>query len=44
MRPEYDFASMKGGIRGKYAPAPRPASRERKRQTKSGKRTHAARG
>jgi hypothetical protein len=23
MRPEYDFASMKGGVRGKYAKRPR---------------------
>jgi hypothetical protein len=26
MRPEYDFASMKGGIRGKYARRPREST------------------
>jgi hypothetical protein len=26
LRPEYDFASMRGGIRGKYAKRPRKGS------------------
>jgi hypothetical protein len=47
LRPEYDFASMTGGVRGKYVARLRkeskPRSRVNRRATKA-KRAGAARG